>query len=147
MTEIKIITNPTPEQLAPINRGLHDYNLAKLGKEMIDNYHKLAVTTQDDNGEVVGGVWGELYWEWLYIHTLWVKEPYGALAIVRSQEHAVRFDPSQLGEREVRYDDDLGALHLLLWIVGLEASNELALLVPKVYLEHVELVRLRMVLH
>ena len=64
--------NPAKEILAPIDRGLHEFNLAHLGKEMIERYARVAVIATDESGEVVGGIYGELCWDWLHIDTLWV---------------------------------------------------------------------------
>jgi GNAT superfamily N-acetyltransferase len=74
MIKIRTIFDPSDEQIKPLNQGLHDYNLAHLGEAVIQNYYKLAVLAYADDGEVIGGVWGHLLWEWLYIQTLWVKE-------------------------------------------------------------------------
>ena len=64
--------DPQAEDLAAIDRGLHEFNLANLGREVIDNYHRLAVVARDGDGQVVGGIHGELVWDWLYIQSLWV---------------------------------------------------------------------------
>jgi GNAT superfamily N-acetyltransferase len=53
---------------------LHEHNLAHLGAEVLNDYHRLAVVARDETGEVIGGIHGELVWEWLYIQSLWVDE-------------------------------------------------------------------------
>ena len=68
------VFNPQDEDLEPIRRGLHEYNVSKLGTDVIDNYTRLAIVARDAENRVVGGIYGELFWDWLYIQTLWVDE-------------------------------------------------------------------------
>lgn len=63
---------PNKEQLEPVQHGLHQHNLAHLGKETIENYHLFVINAYDESGEVIGGIHAELVWEWLYIRDLWV---------------------------------------------------------------------------
>ena len=65
--------DPPQESLAPIEQGLHEFNLSHLGK-VIHNYYRVAIFARDKNQTIIGGVHGELVWEWLYINTLWVEE-------------------------------------------------------------------------
>jgi GNAT superfamily N-acetyltransferase len=74
MIEIMTVFDPGEELVDPLERGLHEFNLAHLGEAVIYNYHKLAVIAHDDSGEIIGGVWGHLVWDWLHIQTLWVKD-------------------------------------------------------------------------
>ncbi len=64
--------SPAAEVTGPIERGLHEFNLNVLGEEVIYNYAKIAITARDEQGEVVGGIIGQLIWGWLHIDTLWV---------------------------------------------------------------------------
>jgi GNAT superfamily N-acetyltransferase len=73
-TVYETIFDPAHEDLVAIERGLHEYNLAHLGKAILNNYHRLAILARDDAGKVIGGIHGELVWEWLYIQSLWVDE-------------------------------------------------------------------------
>ena len=66
------VFEPSPEDQAAIDQGLHEFNLGHLGEQVIYNYHRVAVLARDQAGAVIGGVHGELCWEWLYIKTLWV---------------------------------------------------------------------------
>ena len=65
MTNLRIETvfDPPAESLAPIDRGLHEVNLAHLGKAVIHHYHKVAVFARDRDGTVIGGIYGEMFWE------------------------------------------------------------------------------------
>ncbi len=64
--------NPSDEVLAPIEHGLHDYNLSVLGEEIIYNYAKVAISARNDQQQLAGGIIGEFVWGWLHIQTLWV---------------------------------------------------------------------------
>ena len=66
--------NPTQEALAPVRRGLHTFNQAHVGEGVIQDYHKVAIFAKDENGAVIGGVHGEMFWDWLHVDTLWVDE-------------------------------------------------------------------------
>ena len=72
--QYNVAFDPPSETLDPIEQGLHAFNLACLGEEIIRNYHRVAVVARDDHGQIVGGIDGELCWDWLYIRTMWVAE-------------------------------------------------------------------------
>ena len=72
--KIDTILNPTDENLEIINHGLHVFNLAQLGEKIISTYYKVLVLAKNGDNSVVGGISGEMYWEWLHIDTLWVDE-------------------------------------------------------------------------
>jgi GNAT superfamily N-acetyltransferase len=69
-----LVFDPSPEQVKPIEAGLHAFNLQHLGEDVIYDYHPLAVIARDSADQIVGGVRGELCWDWLYIRTMWVAE-------------------------------------------------------------------------
>jgi len=71
----KAIFNPSPEDLGPINRGFHEFTHTRLGTDKIDE-QKLAILARDEDYIVIGGIHGELSWDWLYIQTLWVHADY-----------------------------------------------------------------------
>jgi GNAT superfamily N-acetyltransferase len=66
------VLDPTDEALQPISQGLDRYNVAAIGPY---DYARLAVFASD-GGTVIGGIYGELLWEWLYIQSLWVEPAY-----------------------------------------------------------------------
>ena len=51
--------------------GLSAHNAAVVGPR---NGVPLALSLRDDEGTVVGGLIGELKWEWLHIDLLWIDE-------------------------------------------------------------------------
>jgi GNAT superfamily N-acetyltransferase len=70
------VFDPSKEQMAPIDRGFHEFNLAHLGEKIIYNYYKVMIVARDEDGSVIGGIHGEMYWDWLHIDTLWVDDKY-----------------------------------------------------------------------
>ena len=71
--EYKIVNVDHPEQSAwgIIGRGVSSYNKQQAGD---DQFQRLCFVLQTPDEEIVGGVFGELYWEWLHIDLLWVKD-------------------------------------------------------------------------
>jgi GNAT superfamily N-acetyltransferase len=76
MTDLQIETvfDPPADSLAQVDRGLHEFNLTRLGEGTIHRYHRVAVFARDGDGTLIGGIHGELFWDWLHIDTLWVHE-------------------------------------------------------------------------
>lgn len=54
-----------------IGGGIQDYNTQQAGD---DQAKSLCVVLRGPDQEVVGGVIGATYWDWLHIDLMWVKE-------------------------------------------------------------------------
>lgn len=54
-----------------IGGGLSEYNKLQAGD---DNGKNLCFVVRGPGQEIVGGVIGATYWNWLYINLMWVKE-------------------------------------------------------------------------
>ncbi|MBT3190511.1 MAG: GNAT family N-acetyltransferase [Anaerolineae bacterium] len=69
----KIVSVEKPEESAwgIIGGGLSKYNIEKVGD---NKFQRLCFTLQDSEEEIVGGILGEVYWGWLYVDLLWVKD-------------------------------------------------------------------------
>jgi GNAT superfamily N-acetyltransferase len=52
-------------------RGLSAHNEARVGPRRTE---PLALSLRDEAGTMVGGLIGELKWEWLYVDLLWIDE-------------------------------------------------------------------------
>lgn len=52
-------------------RGLAAHNEARVGPR---NAEPLALSLRDESGAMVGGLIGELKWEWLYVDLFWIDE-------------------------------------------------------------------------
>jgi GNAT superfamily N-acetyltransferase len=54
-----------------IGGGLTAFNTQQAGE---DNGKNLCFVVKNLDGEIVGGVIGATYWDWLYINLMWIKE-------------------------------------------------------------------------
>jgi len=79
------------ETRAAVLRGLTAHNQAKIGSR---NTKPLAISLRDANGAIVGGLVGELKWEWLYVDLLWIDEAHRGggfgVALMRQAEQEAR---------------------------------------------------------
>lgn len=69
--ELALITAPTEADRDAIHRPLIAYNAAKAGPA---HYKPLAIVLRDETGVTIGGLWGDCYYEWLFIELLFVPE-------------------------------------------------------------------------
>ncbi len=56
-----------------ILKGLMAYNRDRIGRRKWKN---IAITVRSDAGEIVGGVTGEAWADWLFVQLLWIDEAY-----------------------------------------------------------------------
>lgn len=69
---VAIAVEPSQDETrAAVLRGLSAHNQAKAGPR---NSKPVTLSLRDDSGEIVGGLVGELKWEWLYVDLLWIDE-------------------------------------------------------------------------
>ena len=54
-----------------IGGGIQDYNAQQAGDDQGKN---LCFVLRSPDQEIVGGVIGATYWDWLYINLMWIKE-------------------------------------------------------------------------
>jgi GNAT superfamily N-acetyltransferase len=71
MTEEYDITYLDEPAWQTIGRAIKDYNKRQAGD---DRAKSLCFVLRAPDQAVVGGVIGEIHWDWLFIHLLWVKE-------------------------------------------------------------------------
>jgi len=69
-----VVFSPSAEATRAIERGLHEFNLACLGEDGVYDYDEVVVLGRAAGDQVVGGVYGELGWDWLYVKTMWVAQ-------------------------------------------------------------------------
>ena len=65
------VENPEENAWGIIGRGVGNYNKQQVGD---NNFQRLCFALQTPDEEIVGGVLGEVYWGWLYVDLLWVKD-------------------------------------------------------------------------
>lgn len=63
--------NPTPEDREAILAPLRAYNVAQAGDGKAE---LLALLVRDDQGEILGGLYGRFFYRWLFIELLSVPE-------------------------------------------------------------------------
>jgi GNAT superfamily N-acetyltransferase len=93
--------NPGESAWGIIGRGVSSYNKKQAGD---NKFQRLCFVLQAPDQEVVGGVIAEVYWGWLYVDLLWVKEElrgqgYGHRIMTRVEDEA-----RQLGAKNAYLD-------------------------------------------
>jgi ribosomal protein S18 acetylase RimI-like enzyme len=90
--DYEIVYDPHPERSAwgIIGRGLSAFNQQQAGDE---GAQRICYVIQAPNHEIVGGVVAAIYWDWLYIDLMWMKEElrgrgYGSRLLVLAEEEA-----------------------------------------------------------
>ncbi|MBN1666818.1 MAG: GNAT family N-acetyltransferase [Anaerolineales bacterium] len=90
--EIIYVEKPEQSVWGLIGRGLNEYNRQQGGD---DNAQRICFAVQAPDQEIVGGVIAALYWDWLYIDLMWLKEEhrkcgYGSRLLAMAEEEARR---------------------------------------------------------
>ncbi|MGV2940551.1 GNAT family N-acetyltransferase [Mesobacillus sp. LC4] len=57
-----------------VNQKLYEYNLSHFPEDLRGRYREVNFFLLDEDGNVRGGILGEVCWNWLEIHTLMVDE-------------------------------------------------------------------------
>jgi GNAT superfamily N-acetyltransferase len=70
--ELNIVLVDEPEW-AIIGGGISSYNKQQAGE---DNAQTLCFLLHAPDQEIVGGVIGATYWDWLHVDLMWIKEEY-----------------------------------------------------------------------
>lgn len=92
-----------------IGEGINDYNTQKAGDQ---NAKILCYTIQGSDHEIAGGVVAQIYWDWLYVDLMWMKEE------LRHRKYGSRL--LTLVEKEAR---KLGAKHAFLDTFSFQAPD------------------------
>lgn len=69
--QITYVDDPEQSAWGIIGRGVGSYNKQQAGD---NHFERLCFVLRAPDEEVVGGVLGEVYWDWFYLDLLWVKE-------------------------------------------------------------------------
>jgi GNAT superfamily N-acetyltransferase len=69
--QIAYVEKPEESAWGIIGRGLSAFNKEVAGE---DNFQRLCFALYAPDQEIVGGVIGELFWNWLHVELLWVPE-------------------------------------------------------------------------
>jgi GNAT superfamily N-acetyltransferase len=63
--------DPKPEELQLLSQGLTDHALLFT---TVPGFKTLAAFMRDEQDQVVGGVWGQINWNWLHVSVLWLSD-------------------------------------------------------------------------
>ena len=92
--DYQIVSVDRPEESAwgIIGRGISHYNKQQAGDQ---KFQRLCFILHASDQEIVGGVIGELYWDWFHLDLMWVKEElrgrgYGSRLLERVEDEARR---------------------------------------------------------
>ncbi len=86
------IEESAPEQdRQAIRDGLFRFNTARAGD---DQHQPVTLIVRDDQGQVIGGLLGMTYWQWLSIEILWIDDSargqgLGQQLVARAEQIAV----------------------------------------------------------
>ena len=69
---ITVEAEPTAEVTRTIFDGLFHSNVERIGDGKIE---RLCVVARDATSSLVGGIYGDIYWDWLHVLALWVAPP------------------------------------------------------------------------
>ena len=90
--EYKIVQveKPDDNMWEVIGGGIHNFNEQHAGEQ---NYKRICFVLHTPEGEVAGGLIGEIYWDWFYVDLLFIKEElrrhgYGGCILTLSEEEA-----------------------------------------------------------
>lgn len=86
---------------APINEGLRSFNRNVLGPMP---QQPLVVSARDTEGNVIGGVIGEVFLDWLHIQVLWVAEPNRLRGVGSSLVRAIEAEARSVGATRAYVD-------------------------------------------
>ncbi|MFE0560362.1 GNAT family N-acetyltransferase [Paenibacillus sp. NPDC058910] len=59
-----------------VRNQLIAYNLKHFPDDLKDRYQEINLLLRNADGQILGGIVGEICWNWLEIHYLFVDEPY-----------------------------------------------------------------------
>ncbi len=92
--EYQIVYVDKPEESAwgIIGYGISDYNKQQAGE---DKFQRLCFALYSPDQEIVGGVLGEIYWDWFHLDLLWIKQElrgrgYGRRLLIAAEDEARR---------------------------------------------------------
>jgi GNAT superfamily N-acetyltransferase len=73
--EFQIVRDEHPEESAwgIIGEGISHYNAQQVGDE---NAQRLCFVVKTPDQEVLGGVIGVIYWDWLYVDLMWIRDEF-----------------------------------------------------------------------
>jgi GNAT superfamily N-acetyltransferase len=101
--KISIAYVEKPEEAAwgKIGQGLHEYNLQEAGEL---NFQRICFVLQNPEGDILGGVIGEIYWEWFYLDLMWIQKDLRGNGYGEQLLNAVEKEAQEKGAKQVFLD-------------------------------------------
>ena len=92
--ELTNVLPPQDNEFAALKAGLTKYNESHIGSVLRE---KVSSFIKDKSGNIVGGVLGEIHWDWMHIQGLWVDESirkrgWGAKLLAHIEAYALSQD-------------------------------------------------------
>ena len=98
---ITYVEKPEEAAWGKIGQGVHEYNMQEAGDL---NFHRICFVLQNPQGEIVGGVIGEIYWEWFNLDLMWIQEDLRGNGYGEKLLNAVEKEAKQKGAKQVFLD-------------------------------------------
>ena len=73
LMRLSTISNPNQIVIDKLRAALRSFNQAIAGEF---EYNSIYIFAEDEFGELIGGIYGKIAWNWLYIDLLWVHPEY-----------------------------------------------------------------------
>lgn len=93
--------NPNKNEIEFVNNALEKFNNMHVGP---DNHVLLNIVEYDENQNVIAGILGGTYWEWLHIDILWVDEKFRRKKIGSQLLIAAENEAKKRGRHSVHVD-------------------------------------------
>jgi GNAT superfamily N-acetyltransferase len=99
--EIVYIEKPEESAWGIIGQGVHEHNMQEAGDL---NFQRICFVLQTPDQEILGGVIGEIYWEWFYLDLMWIQENLRGLGYGAQLLTAVEKEAKEKGAKFVFLD-------------------------------------------
>ena len=101
--EFQIVYVEKPEDSAwgIIGRGIHLFNTQQAGE---NQFQRKCFVVNSPDDVIVGGVLGELYWDWFHIDLMWVQEEFRGRGFGKRLLMAVEDEARRCGAKNVFLD-------------------------------------------
>lgn len=99
--QIVYVDHPEESAWGIIGRGLSQYNTQQTGDE---KFQRLCFVLKAPDQEIAGSVLGELYWNWLHIDLLWLKDEFRGRGYGHRLLTLIEDEARQRGAQDVYLD-------------------------------------------
>ena len=98
---IEYVEKPEEAAWEIIGRGLDEHNRHQAGDM---NFQRLCFSLSTPEGDIVGGVLGEMFWDWLHIDLMWIKEEFRGHGYGHQLLMAIEEEAKKRGARNIFLD-------------------------------------------